>query len=270
MRRALLAFLAASGLLIGGLVAVSPAQALTTVKVSAGFSNYVVQKNSRVNLSGLVSPARPGHSVYLQAYSGSKWVTKKQAVLNSSSRYLMSWYATGVGVSKWRVIKPATRYDKGAVSPTLTLRVYGWRPLTGDTSVADDADGYTGKWYDRGARYTNGQLTTRTLASYGYGWNDNSAGDVGWTEYNLGRKCDQVKALAGLDDDESSAAAKARLVITADGFQKYQRDFTLGTSALLNVNTTGALRVRISQINLTPDDTEYYFNLGALNARCFG
>lgn len=91
--------------------------------VVAGFSDSTVRRGSTTVLSGQVGPNHRGQTVYLQRYSGGKWVTVLSRTLSSTSGYSFAFSKSTAGTYRYRVV----RYNHGdhasGVGPVRTLTV---------------------------------------------------------------------------------------------------------------------------------------------------
>jgi hypothetical protein len=92
--------------------------------VTATASRTSVGLGGTFTLTGSVSPAHAGQTVYLQRYAGSgRWTTVTSQALSSTSTYSFSVKPTARGTATYRVYKPADTDHLAGYSPNRAVKV---------------------------------------------------------------------------------------------------------------------------------------------------
>ena len=92
-------------------------------RVSGNLSDSTVNRNSRVTLSGKVSPLHAGRTVTLQRYRDGRWRSVKSDALNAKSRYSFRLGTSTRGRYRYRVVMPAHTDHLRGCSPIRILTV---------------------------------------------------------------------------------------------------------------------------------------------------
>jgi streptogramin lyase len=93
------------------------------VQIGATLTPASIKKGKTATLSGTVTPALGGSTVYLQRKSGTGWVTISSQTLSSASGYKFVIHGSASGTFTYRVFRPASAAFGASASPAKTLTV---------------------------------------------------------------------------------------------------------------------------------------------------
>jgi hypothetical protein len=219
--------------------------------VSAVASTARVVLGDRVTFTGAVRPKRAaiGQRVVLQFRyrKTGPWTQLRRARISDKGTYTVRHRPTSVRTHWYRIVKPraGTRHARG-VTPPVRVQVYQWHYLTDQDLV--DIHYYSGGAVDESVDI-NGITYRKSLASPV--WLDN---DPAWFEYNLSRKCTNLRATYGLSD-QALTGDQVEVSVITDGARVYNRVFPLGESESPTLNVRGVLRVRFQMDYISTGNT---------------
>ena len=250
------------GVLLLSLVVVpgNPAQAASrryVVTAAVVTNNLLV--SDQFTMTGSVAPAAPGKKVLVQRKSGRHWHTVAKGKLDAASHFRIGFHQANPGAASYRVVKARHGRVKKGASPVVTVRAWRWESITASQIVERDG-WFDSSWGEYGVTQTDGVMSTRTLSNYMH-----AIGVTAYADLVLGRKCDTLRALVGLDDGSPSDGTM-RVQVIGDGATRWQRDFALGAHAGLNLNVRGVLRLRLADTTIGKQGATV--NYGNLSARC--
>jgi hypothetical protein len=215
---------------------------ITGLKSSNG-TQYI--KGGKLTISGKTSTSLRKRTLTVSLSRGSK-----TAALNISTRVsAASRFSVTVpvnvdaGTVKYSLRYAGTKTVKPA-SATKSITVLQWFPLVDQDEVDESWLWSTGSASVAGKKYSD------LLASGGLYGNSSA-----YAEYNLGYHCSSFSALFGLTD-QSSTNALAELAVSSDGIQRSSRRLTVGKTAQVTVDLSGAFRLRLDAKSLA-DATSY-------------
>lgn len=206
-------------------------------------------------LSGRTSTNLVGRTVELQINDGEEWSTLSTGVVKPGSTFSLTAVATTAGRDQQvRVLAKATPTTLAVASAPTLFTVFGWYFLADRSAVE-------GHYYSD-AVTING--TTYADSVYDYDWR---AGKTAHAQFDLGRKCTRFRSTSGVtDSSHSSGRYSAR--VSADDVERWRVDGAgLGSSYEVDVDLTGALRVRFDDV-MTAGDGDTYFAHGNARIRC--
>jgi hypothetical protein len=213
----------------------------SSFSVSATQSTYSIVLGGGVLLSGRVSPRSAAKSLRVQELAGGRWTTVDHVRTTSSSTFQTVYRPGSAGRKGVRVCKPAAGSRRGGCSPTMRVRVSRWHYLDSWDQVA--GTGFTA----RDSLSINGRSYRRSLQS------GHDAGTA-FVEYDLARRCSQLRAVVGMGD-ESEPRADGQIDMLGDGARLLTRSLTTGTAESVRVPVSDVLRVRVQAT--TDQDGEY-------------
>ncbi len=221
----------------------SPAahRAGTEYVVTAEASTAELVLGEEVTIKGQVSPAAPGQKVTLQKKIGSKpWRDEAQAVLNGRSRYTLSDRPTTANPRVYRVVIAAHGQHARGLSPKQAVTVYAWHDL--HALAVRDSD----RMYKTGHVTIDTVDFPRSLVGYTYGESDVQSGFI---DFNLARRCIELKSTFGMDDSADTESS-VQLDVVADGSTIYSRTFALLESEAKTLSIRGVFRLAFQFTNL--------------------
>lgn len=207
-----------------------------TLKVN---TTQAVRKETEIKLRGKVKKGRKGQIVRLQVkYPYTKWKTKKGYTrLNKDGKFVFKDIADSRNDREYRVLKPGDSRRAAGVSPEVHVDVYYWQGI-----------------YDFGA-HENAKLDWFKInGEEGSGVRVTTAGQPGFGEMPLARKCLELSGTFGLADSVSQAGSTGSVTASTDGTQVYTRAFGLGETEVktFNVKDVFTFRLDFAQVSGTP------------------
>lgn len=190
-----------------------------------------------------------GKIVELEIKDSETWTPLSNAAVMADGSFSLSAPATTAGrAQEVRVMAKATATTLAAVSATVTYNVFGWYFLAERSSV--EGDRFTGTTNINGVTYPH---TVRPAYS---------------VQYDLGRKCTRFRAVAGVIDTASSTSVYSAEAF-ADSVQRWSTTGArLGNSTELDLDLTGALRLRLGSKRGSSSQSAYAFGFGDARVRC--
>lgn len=205
-------------------------------------TKVATQKESKVKLTGKVSPKAPGTKVTVQLrYDGKKaWKTIGSAKVKADGSYRFTDKPTTRLDRSYRVVKTADRAATKGVSRERDVKVFGWDWLD------ERAPSATKNVLDIYSMPING-------TDYGHTLYADRLVTTGFIEYTLGRKCLLLETTVGLSD-RTPTGGQADIKASRDGVAAYERAFDLGQSESLSIDVEDVYRIRLdfTQLNGTP------------------
>lgn len=227
---------------------------IVTVKASA----TTVNAGQKVTFTGTVKPrgAAAGEKVVLQERfePGAKWKDQKKDSLNRRGKYSLSDKPSTNTQHSYRVVMAATGKHAKGVSKTVKVTVYGWVSLTSLPSVNDE--GMSFRSVD-----INGKTYDDSVVSY-------SANATASIEFNLGHRCDALRATFGLSTS-STTGGQAELGVLSDGTSVYDQTFELEQTDKKTIALDTPLKIKLTSTDTNLDGAvNGYGALGDPQARC--
>jgi hypothetical protein len=99
-----------------------PVALLVAPRITAALARRSVASGSAVSLSGTVTPAPGSHRLALQVRRARRWVTVAHARAHRAGRYRVTIRPRGRGVTRYRMMLPATATHARGLSATRALR----------------------------------------------------------------------------------------------------------------------------------------------------
>lgn len=207
----------------------------------------------KVTFKGKVTPVRKaaGQVATLQqrVVGTKKWKPQGTDKINKRGKYRLADKPTSVQARQYRVVVPAVgRIGKGH-SPKVLVTVYRWQDLA---TVNERQSAY----------FQANEDAEIDTVSYGRSLVGATYGHAGFIDYNLARRCIELKARYGLGDD-SDENATALIDVTADGTSRYSHTFALTESASKALSLRGVFRLRFAFTTSNPDATNPEYQDGA-------
>lgn len=208
------AILSAAVVALTTAISMSPAHA-AALQVTASITTSSAQSGYGPIVTGQLTPAFSGRTVYIQRYYSDSWHTVATTTTNGSGAYYehvtFDELNYKVGALKFRAkVLGYSGYTADA-SPSITKTIYRWQSLA-----------YMDATYGDSRRYVDGNDEFTV---------DGSSADDSWqiknpledevstryTKWNLQEKCIRLQGFAGIDDYDSAEAAQGRLLVGIDG-----------------------------------------------------
>jgi hypothetical protein len=230
----------------------SVASAATKAKVTIHAGKSVIDLGTTVHFTGTVTPSRSGARVALQRFYQSKWHTVASATPHSG-RYDVSVKPTTPGRLQYRTVWLS------AGSAAAYVTAYKWHYLSDLTPVQTQTCCGT----------SSGQIQVDgTLYIRGVSWGVVYNGGDQWVEWNLSRKCTELRGAVGVTDD-SDNAEQIYVEISTDGLPPtYTHTYPFGTHTDVSVDITSALRLRINSNGVASAVGYGTLGLGDAQIRC--
>jgi hypothetical protein len=221
------------------------------VSIKAGSHQVVVGK--KLVLSGHVRPggAAAGTKLVVQEKfkPGVKWKNSDTAKVSGGGAYKVAVKPTKAFTHQYRVVMPAAGNHAQGVSPTVTVTVYGWGPLTDQTYVNDEGMSF-------GTVNINGKAYKDSVYS--------RFADENSIEFNVNHDCTQVRGTFGLSDS-STTGGQGEVSIAADGTSVYSNTFDVGQIQKKTIKLDPSpLKLRLEAHSTST--TDGIFGLGAFGS----
>ena len=227
---------------------------IVTVKANA----TTVNAGEKVTFTGTVKPrgAAAGEKVVLQERfePGAKWKDQKKDKVNGRGKYSLSDRPSANTQHSYRVVMAATGKHAKGVSKTVKVTVYGWVGLTSLPNVNGDGMYFgpvdiNGKTYDDSVRSGSDDTTTSI-------------------EFNLGHRCDAMRATFGLSD-ASTTSGQAELGVLSDGTSVYDQTFELEQTDKKTISLDTPLKIKLTSTDSNVDsDIDGFGAFGNAQAHC--
>lgn len=235
------------------------ADAGSSWRVTVKASTHQVVVGKKLVLTGHVRPgaaAAGTHLVIQEKFKpGVKWkADRATAKVSQNGSYRAVLKPTKAFTHAFRVVMPAAGHHSKGVSPTVTVTVYAWAPLTTQTDVNGDAMRF-------GTVNINGKAYDDSVWNY--------YGGSGSIEFNVNHHCTELRSTFGLSDD-STTGGQGEVSIAADGTSVYSNTFDVGQSAQKTLALDPApLKLRLeAHSTSTTDGTEGYGAFGDPQVLC--
>lgn len=217
---------------------VTPARSSASVNIT-GTGPTTLTAGDNFVVSGTASANLVGKTVVLSMGGSSGWSDLTTTTVAADSTFRLSAPATLAGAGQvLKVYAPATPTTYYAESGTATFSVYGWYYLSERTIVEGN-----GFW--KGDVAVNGQDFSRSVAT-SFTATFSSASGPYTAQFDLARKCTSFVATAGWVDDRSAASIVGNAAVYKDDATAWsQTGVRFGTSNPINVDITGALRLKL-------------------------
>jgi hypothetical protein len=247
--------LAIAGAMALGLASLplTAADAGSTWRVTIKADTHQVVVGKKVLLTGHVRPGAAAAGTKLVVEEkfkpGVKWKARATEKVSSSGSYKVAVKPTKAFTHQFRVVMPAAGHHAKGVSPTVTVTVYGWGPLTSQTNVNDEGMSF-------GTTHINGKAYDDSVYSR---WADGSS-----IEFNVDHACSELRGTFGLSDD-STTGGQGEVSIAADGTSVYSKTFDVGQTQKKTIPLDPApLKLRLEAHSTST--TDGIFGLGAFGA----
>ena len=250
---------AAGAMALGiAMLPLTAAHAGSTWIVTVKASDTTVNAGQKVTFTGTVKPhgAAAGEKVVLQERfkPGAKWKDQKKDELNGRGKYSLSDRPSANTQHSYRVVMAATGKHAKGVSKTVKVTVYGWVGLTSVPHVNDE-----GMFF--GAVDINGKTYDDSVVS---DWPNATAS----IEFNLGHRCDALRATFGLSD-ASTTGGQAELGVLSDGTSVYDQTFDLEQTDKTTISLDTPLKVKLTATDTNADsDIDGFGAFGNAQAHC--
>ena len=211
------------------------AHAGSTWIVTVKASDTAVNVGQKVTFTGTVKPhgAAAGEKVVLQERfkPGAKWKDQRKDELNGRGKYSLSDRPSANTQHSYRVVMAATGKHAKGVSKTVKVTVYGWVGLTSVPHVNDEGMSF-------GSVDINGKTYDDSVVS---DWPNATAS----IEFNLGHRCDALRATFGLSD-ASTTGGQAELGVLSDGTSVYDQTFDLEQTDKKTISLDTPLKIKLT------------------------
>jgi hypothetical protein len=239
VRRVSVVPLAAAVLLLTSSGGAGAAQSAKTIRIDASASPWTVVE-SRVVISGRVTPHPAGIELTLQQRHGSGWLSVGDKPLRADGAFSFVAAPTTPGVAMYRVVTAKGTEYAGA-SASVPVRVLRWQYVTSIEEFAYITP-------------ISGNLTTTAITSGGVRYEHPIALDPGcynqwggnaWIDYVLERQYKGFSATVGLDDASPVNETATYSVLGGDGKKLASGTLVHGASTKIKVSVDGEYRLRL-------------------------
>lgn len=214
-----------------GMTAVSAQPTATHSRVTLRAEKRSVQAGSADRLYGKLTPGGHGRSVTLQRYGSAGWHQINATHTKNAGAYQFQFVVRRPGPVKLRVYAPATPHAPSVTSPSLRLVGLRWHYLSAMQPLR-------GHPHDTGTVHIDAKAYPHSVQLSSYQ-------STPVATYDLRGSCRRIRATLGLDDNSDPAAA-ATLVMSADGHQVVDSQFTVGEHSGINKSVKGRSRLRLA------------------------
>lgn len=207
-----------------------------------------------ITATGTASAKLKGAKVTVQRREGSKaWAKVATVKVSKKGTFTVRTRATGVGSFSYRVTSAKTKKAAAGKSNSIGVTVYRWYVLSTLGGVASSGDAR----YD--AITMAGQFFFQSVLLEG------DDRDTSWVDYNASYKCSTFQATVGVADT-ADAGTTVHHSFLVDSTEVASADTVLGKTAPVQVDISGAFRVRLQSQFTIPGSSDYT-NAGWGNAR---
>lgn len=246
----------AAALTLGMLSLPTTAHAAGTWRVTIKSNATQILAGKKLVFTGVVHPkgGAVGQKVVLQEKfkPGKPWADQRKARIGAGGRYTISDRPGTNNVHSYRVIMPATSKHSKGISPTLTVKVYGWDFLVTHTAVNQQS-------MDFGSVDINGTTYKHSVtAQYAY------AASV---EFNLDHKCIKMRSTFGISDN-STTGGQAEVDLESDGTNVYTHTFDLGQHQTQTIPLASPLKIKLLAHTTSTGDAFGYGTFGTAQVLC--
>lgn len=211
--------------------AAAPAQ---PYKVRARINkSEVVAEEGKVRITGSVMPRVKGLKVRLEQKVGStrRWKPSGTTKVRPNGRFAFTDEPSNSGERLYRVVVPGAKGRLKGISKEMALDVWGWEPLAWQLYRAP-AEKVVGGTPSVGTTPYRNSLVTQT------------AGEPGFVEFTLGRKCRSITFSTALTD-MSITGSTGEAKLSVDGTAQVVRPLAIGVVPVeQKLDISNAFRIR--------------------------